>query len=213
MIRLENIDTECFHALSFEIKRGSECKIITRSEYENRKLLNVILGLERPASGRVFLLDKETYALSEKDSCRLLSRIGVVLKDGGLISNLKVWENIMLPVSYHTGKKPEDLETKVKQRFNEAGIDVPYLKELIGRLPGPLPVHEKRLIGLIRAMLMEPELIIYDSLFEGLSPDMSDRLMQMTMNFHAEKQGRTSVYITFDEQSIKNVRADIILRI
>lgn len=213
MIRLENITTEHFQALSFEIKRGSECKVITRSEYENRKLLNVIAGLERPASGRVFLLDKEIYALSEKDSCRLFSMIGVVLKDGGLISNLKVWENIVLPVSYHTGKRPEDMETKAIQRFNEAGIEIPYLKELMGRLPGPLPVHEKRLIGLIRAMLIEPELMIYDSLFEGLSPDMSDRLMKITTDFHAEKQGRTSVYITFDEQSIKDVKADIVLRI
>jgi ABC-type transporter Mla maintaining outer membrane lipid asymmetry ATPase subunit MlaF len=83
----------------------------------------------------------------------------------------------------------------------------------MGKLPGPLPTHEKRLIGLIRAMLIEPELMIYASLFEGLSPDMSDRLMQVTTNFHAEKQGRTSVYITFDEQSIKDVRADITLRI
>ncbi len=90
MIRFENITTEHFHALSFEIKRDSECKIVTRSEYENKKLLDIIVGLERPASGKIFLLDKEIYALSEKDSCRLFSRIGMVLKDGGLISNLKV---------------------------------------------------------------------------------------------------------------------------
>jgi phospholipid/cholesterol/gamma-HCH transport system ATP-binding protein len=212
MIRLENIITEHFHSLSLDIKKGSECKVITRSEYENRKLVDIILGLEKPASGRVFLFDKDIYAISEK-SYRLFSMVGAVLKDGGLISNLKVWENIVLPAWYHTGKKPEDMEEKAFQKFKEAGIDTPYLKELMGKLPGPLPVHEKRLIGLIRAMLMEPELMIYDSLFEGLSPDMLNRLMKMTTNFHTEKPGRTSVYITFDEQSTKDLRTDTVLRL
>ncbi|BCB96041.1 hypothetical protein JZK55_09630 [Dissulfurispira thermophila] len=213
MIRLENITTGDFNALSFDIKSGSECKIITRSEYENRKLLNIIAGLERPLTGRVFLLNKEIYALPERDSYRLLNRIGVVLKDGGLISNLKVWENIILPISYHKNEKADKAEAKMIQKFNEVGIDITYLKELMGKLPGPLPIHEKRLIGLIRAMLMEPDIMIYESLFEGLTPDMSDRLIKMTMNFHTEKHERTSVYITFDEQSVKHVRADTIIRI
>ncbi len=213
MIRLENITTEDFNALSFRIRGGSVYKVVTNSDYENRKLLNVILGLQRPEHGRVFLFDEEVYVLSEKELNRLFSRVGTVLKDGGLISNLKVWENIVLPAWYHTGKKPEDMEEKAIQKFKEAGIEISYLKELMGRLPGPLPFHEKKIIGLVRAMLMEPELMIYDSICEGLSPEMSDRLTKMTMDFHSEKSGRTSVYVTFDEQSVKNVKADTTLNL
>lgn len=213
MIRLENINADHFHSLSLEIKKGSECKIITRSDYENKKLLDLILGFERPESGRAFLFGKDIYEVSENEFSRLFSRVGAVLKDGGLISNLKVWENIVLPAWYHTGKKPEDMEEKAIQKFKEAGIEISYLKELMGRLPGPLPLHEKRIIGLVRAMLMEPELMIYDSICEGLSPEMSDRLTKMTMDFHSEKSGRTSVYVTFDEQSVKNVKADTTLNL
>lgn len=215
MIRFENINADHFYSLSLEIKKGLKCKIITRSDYENKKLLDIILGFERPKSGRVFLFGKDIYEVSEKEFGRLFSRVGAVLKDGGLISNLKVWENIALPAWYHTGKKPEDedMEERAIQKFKEAGIEVSYLKELMGKLPGPLPLHEKRIIGLVRAMLMEPELMIYDSICEGLSPEMSDRLIKMTMDFHSEKSGRTSVYVTFNEQSVKNVKADITLNL
>lgn len=213
MIRIENITTEDFNALSFRIKGGSVYKVITNSDYENRKLLNVILGLQRPEHGRVFLFDKEMYILSSKELNRLFSRVGTVLKDGGLISNLKVWENIVLPVWYHSGNKPEDVEEKVVQRLKEAGMDVAHLEELMGELPGPLPVHEKRLLGFVRAALMEPDLMIYDSVFEGLNQEMSERFIKLTEKFHSERAGRTSVYITPDEQSVKGIKADDILRL
>ncbi|HAK89036.1 MAG TPA: hypothetical protein DHV16_04455 [Nitrospiraceae bacterium] len=213
MIRLENITTEDFNDLSFRIQEGSVHKIITNSDYENKRLLNVILGLERPEHGRVFLFDKEVYSLSEEELNRIFVRTGTVLKDGGLISNLKVWENIVLPVWYHSGKKPTDVEEKAVQRLRDAGMDISHLEEMMGELPGPLPVHEKRLLGFVRSALMDPDLMIYDSVFEGLSPEMSERFIKLTEKFHSEKTGRTSVYITPDEQSVKGIKEDGILRL
>lgn len=213
MIRLENITTRYFSSVSFEIKGGSACKIITSSDDEKTILLNTILGIRRPISGRVFLLGKDIYSIPEKEYIKLLKRIGVVLEYGGIISNLKVWENIILSVWHHMGKRPRDVEERVIEIFKEMGMDPSYLKELMGRLPGPLPVYEKRLIGLVRAMLIEPDLIIYDSIFEGLNPEMLERLTKLTEKFHLEKPGRTSIYISSNALSIDSVKADQILRL
>lgn len=213
MIRLENITTRYFGSVSFEIKGGSVCKIITSSDDEKGILLNTILGIRRPISGRVFLLGKDIYSISEKEYIKVFKRIGVVLEYGGIISNLKVWENIILSVWHHRGKGPRDIEERVTEIFKEMGMDPSYLKELMERLPGLLPVYEKRLIGLVRAMLMEPDLMVYDSIFEGLNPEMLEGLIKLTERFHLEKQGRTSIYISSNSLSIDSIKADQILRL
>ncbi|MBI5194911.1 MAG: ATP-binding cassette domain-containing protein [Nitrospirae bacterium] len=213
MIRLEEVATENIAPLSIEIKKGSACKIIAASEDAKNDLLDAILGVRKPSSGRVFLFDREIYSIPAKECLNFFRRTGVVLSDGGTISNIKVWENITLPVWYHSGKKPADIEDSVIEIYKQLGVSHSYLSEHIGRLPGPLPAHEKRIIGLVRALLMEPELMLYDSLLEGMGQEMTERLERLTAKFHAEKSGRTSVYITTNELSVKNVQADTVVRI
>lgn len=212
MIKLEDITTRYFDSVSFEIKGGSVCKIITKSGDEKGVLLDTILGLQRPKGGIVFLFGKDIYSISEKECISLFKRIGVVFRDGGVISNLKVWENVTLPVCYHTGRRPEEMEERVIDIFKRMGKDISYISELMGKLPGPLSLHEKRLIGMVRAMLMEPELMIYDSIFEGLDPEKAGRLLGLTESFHSEKSDRASVYVTSNEQSVKGVKADTVFR-
>ncbi|MDP2167075.1 MAG: ATP-binding cassette domain-containing protein [Thermodesulfovibrionales bacterium] len=207
MIKLENIIIGSLGPVSFEIRPCAACKIITGSNEDKALLLNAILGLQRPEGGKVFLFGKEIYSISDSDCIKLYRMVGVAPERGGLISNLKVWENIVLPLQYHTGKIPADADGKAAGIFKEIGIERSELEELTGRLPGPLPVNEKRLIGLVRAMLMEPELMIYDSLFEGLSPELAGRLARLTGRFHAGRQGRASVYLSANALSLEGVSA------
>lgn len=213
MIKFEEVTAGHIKSLSFEIKEGSVCKIISSSEDEKRELVNIILGLQKPISGKVFLFGKDIYSIPEKDCINFFKRIGVILEDGGVISNLKVWENITLAVWYHMGKKPADTEDKIIDIFEQIGINPSYLIEYMGKLPGPLPTYQKKIIGLVKSMLMEPELMLYDSIFEGMDIEMINRLIRLTEKFHLEKSGRTSVYITSSELSMKDVKADTILKI
>ncbi|MBI5049711.1 MAG: ATP-binding cassette domain-containing protein [Nitrospirae bacterium] len=187
MIKLEEVTTEHLNSLSLEVKEGSACKIIPDSDGERKSLLDTISGLQKPAGGSVFLFGTEIYSIPEKECISFFKRIGVVRASGGTISNIKVWENITLPVWYHLGKKPAEVEGRIIEIFEQLGISTSYLSGYMGKLPGPLPVQEKKIIALVRAMLMEPELMIYDSLFEGMSPEMAKKLTALTENFHAEK--------------------------
>lgn len=213
MIKLEEVTTEHINSLSAEIKEGAVCKIIADSEGIKKSLLDTILGLQKPVEGRVFLFGKDIYSISEKECIKLFGRSGIVRRNGGTISNVKVWENITLPVWYHFGKKPGDVESRIIDIFEQMGVNQSYLSEHMGKLPGPLPLHEKKMIGLVRAMLMEPELMIYDSIFEGLTLEIMKKLIKLTEKFHSEKSGRTSVYITSNELSVRDVNTDIVFRL
>lgn len=208
MIKLENIDLEYFGHVSMEVKAGSVCKVFTKSDSLKDLLMDLMLGMKKPPSGRVSLFGMDIYSISGTEYIKLFKKIGVVPEDGGLISNLKIWENIVLPFWYHNRSLPPDIEDRVLRITSGMGIDASYLKELSGKLPGPLPDQVKRLIGLVRTMLVGPELVIYGSIFEGLAQKTAERLMDMTQAFHSERPDRTSVYITSDPLSVLGIEAE-----
>lgn len=215
MIALRNVSANGLRDISFESGPGKAVKIIVDSDDEKNLLLRILTGLQKPDSGEVLLFGKEIYSISEDEYIKLFEKAAVVPGSGGLISNLKVWENITLPIEYHQGINPQDLEDRIirlVRRMLGADTDIERIEKLMKQLPGHLSPHEKRLIGVVKAFIADPEIIIYDSIFEGLSTEMQDELTTMTMQFHKEKAERVSIYLTSDEYSIRKASADIILR-
>jgi len=206
MISFTDVDAHCSRSLSFEIRGGEACKFIVPSDCDERDFLHTIVGLNRPSNGRVRVLGRDIYALDERQLVALFQRVAVVWRGGGVVSNLKVWENIALPVCYHFNRRPEEIEGRVVEICRAIGMDAS--PQWLASLPDPLPESEKSLIGVVRAMLMEPELILYDSIFVGQPPEIAARLAAVVTSFHAQEPGRTSVYIGTDEAALARVPAD-----
>lgn len=209
MISFKNVSTKCFDHLSFDLPEGKVCKILANSDYDVRVFIDTLLFLSKPLSGEVFLFDENMGSLSEGEQLNRFKRIGMVWKNGGLVSNLKVRENVFLPLAYHKGEKVESVEEKVEALFLKMGWESKGLAAYMGRLPGTLPLHEKKLMGLIRTILSRPDLVIYESLFDGLDLKKADDLLRTTSDFHNEEEMRTSIYISSDEDALSRVRADV----
>jgi len=206
MIAFENVDGHCSRAISFEIGAGEACKFLIPSDCDERDFLQTLIGLHPPRKGHVRLLGRDVYAMDEQELVSLFKRVGVVWRGGGVISNLKVWENIALPACYHLNCRPEEIEGRVVDICRTIGIDA--TPDWFASLPDPLPESEKSLIGVVRAMLMEPELILYDAIFAGQPPEIAVRLAAVTAAFHAARPGRTSLYIATEEAALAQVVAD-----
>ncbi|MGD2063652.1 MAG: hypothetical protein PVF51_08740 [Nitrospirota bacterium] len=210
MIRFEDVTGDCGTSVSFEIGEGVACNLVTASDCEEGAFLETILAMKPPSSGRVFVLEEDVYSLPEQELLDLYRKVGVAWRDGGLISNLKVWENIVLPVRYHLGKQPSEVEDRVVDLFRQLGIEV--TPGYLGALPGVLTPSERSLVGLVREMVMDPPLMIYDGLYEGLHPETAGRLVELAATFHAARPDRTSIFIGSNEASMARVAADITIR-
>lgn len=136
----------------------------------------------------------------------------VVAHDGGLISNLNIWENLSLPIHYHSSQIGDGLEGKVVELFRQCGLPGDAeVRLLLGKLPGELPLYEKRLAGFVRAMLVEPELMVYDRIYDGLARDDAERVAHFDKLFHLYFPFRISVLLSFDEcKEMGNTRQHII---
>jgi phospholipid/cholesterol/gamma-HCH transport system ATP-binding protein len=194
--------------LSFAVAPGSVCKLLVSSRDRRNELVALLTGLAPPASGRLWVLGEDLYGLDEAHRISLFQRVGVVVEDGGLITNLKAWENILLPSMYHHGKTAADVEPQVIALFQELYPGEQDLQRLMGKLPDHLTLYEKRLVALVRAFLLDPELMLYDFLVAGVDRDSAARLLAATERFHAARPGRVSVYLCGDDAASARIKAD-----
>jgi len=199
MIRFDHVTKGPVRNLSFDLERGGTAKILFDSEDRKNLLFGLLAGLQRPEAGRILFFGEDLFAHEEDERLALFRRIGVVPADGGLISNLKAWENLLLPAWYHRGLTAEQAERPVAEIFDQLGPGEAGLKQRMGELPGQLSLYERRVVALARAMLMEPDILIYDFTFTGLERDVAQRLMRLTGEFHGRKAGRVSLYLCPDD--------------
>lgn len=215
MVKLEDVATDFFSSVFFEIKDGSLCKIVTESDFTRSLIFNILLAFDMPSRGKVFLNGKDLFAISKQETIDLFKNVGVIWRYGGLVSNLTVMENIMLPAIYHEEKRPEDIrEDFIIELFNQSGFNVSINSGYLNKQCGPLPIHEKRLISVVRTIIREPDLIIYDSVFEGYGKEIHNGLVNLLQQFHKKKPGRISIFLysKSEEESGKDVKTDLVIR-
>ena len=116
----------------------------------------------------------------------LRRRVAVVDSAAGLISNLRVLENVLLPAEYHGqgGKGTEERAFATLEKVGYCGSPM--------EIPGHLSLFQKRQAALARAMLMEPELLVYQGMFTDLAEKEQRILLAVALDFHREQAGRTS---------------------
>lgn len=188
----------------FSIPEGTLAALVTARQEVNGALVRLILGFDRPDRGKVAVLGREPAGLSGPELSELRAGIGVVHPSGGLVSNLKVWENLTLPLLYHSGLSDEEIAERGVAVLKAVGY-----KGGLMELPGPLPLFRRRLVGLARAMLMEPPLLLLNGVLAGLSGDEKNAFTGAVLDFHARSPGRTTLFITADYGTIRDIPFDL----
>ena len=158
------------------------------------ELLAAIHDLRPRAGARLFVLGADVGQLSERERLALLGRVAFVPAHGGLISSLNAWENITLPVAYHSPRRLPQLEDEVRDVLDDlGGVD----DHLLAKLPEEMTLYEKRLCAYTRALLEKPRLLLTEGLAAGLGPTKRRRTARFADAYHARCPGGT--YVQLDE--------------
>jgi phospholipid/cholesterol/gamma-HCH transport system ATP-binding protein len=195
VVRLEEVRLGGHGPWSLAVGEGERVAVAAGSSWARQALLALLTGRQRPASGRVLLLGRDLYDLTAEQGFALFREVGVVREGGGLVSNLRAWENLLLPVAYHAGRSAAEIRPRVVDYFESLGLRGDDLASCLDGLPGLLPEHWRRVVGLVRALLMEPRLMVYESLLEGLPASLTPAVAALAVSFHERRSGRTSVFV------------------
>lgn len=196
MIRMERASAAGWlQEASLAAEAGDTCAVLADSDETASRFVRLLAGLEPLASGSLHILGKDLANLSNSAMYELRTRIGVVMRNGGLISNLKLWENIVLPVCYHGLLSENEAEERLAETMRRVGFE-----EDLARLPETVSAEARKMAGLMRAMLMRPEIMLYDAAFDGLKAESRSRLVESLGAFHGERAGRLSVFVQREDK-------------
>lgn len=186
--------------VNLNIENGETLVIIGRSGCGKSVLIKHIVGLLRPDSGYVKVEGKIVDDLPASELYQLRRKFGFLFQGAALFDSMTVEENVALPLTESFNKHlREDIKRVVDEKLGLVGLsDAGNLK------PAELSGGMKKRVGLARALVTNPDYILYDEPTTGLDPIMSDSIDELIKEL-AEKIKVTSIVVTHDMYSVKNV--------
>jgi phospholipid/cholesterol/gamma-HCH transport system ATP-binding protein len=160
--------------ISFELPRG-ETKILLGTAGTGKTLvLKLALGLLKPDSGRVLVLGEEVSAMREVELFEVRRKIGMVFQESALFDSLTVEENVAYRLMEETGKLTDEIHARVLEalRFVE-------LEHTASLFPAELSGGMRRRVAIARAIITQPEVLLYDSPTGGLDPVTSNTIIEL----------------------------------
>lgn len=153
-------------------------------------ILAALQDLQPRNGARLVLFGTDVAGLREAERQALMRRVGLVPAAGGLMSSLNAWENISLPVAYHTPQKLSSAHDEVRALLDEiGGVD----QNLLAKLPEDMTLYERRLAAYLRALLESPDLLVIESLGAGLGPTKRERAARFPELYRKRCPGGTLV--------------------
>jgi phospholipid/cholesterol/gamma-HCH transport system ATP-binding protein len=186
--------------VDLNIETGETIVIIGRSGCGKSVLIKHIVGLLLPDSGTVTVEGQLVNELSSKDLYRLRKKFGFLFQGAALFDSMTVEENVSLAlVEDSNGLNPADIKKSVAEKLELVGL--PGTENL---KPAELSGGMKKRVGLARALITNPDYILYDEPTTGLDPIMSDSIDKLIKEL-TDKLNVTSIVVTHDMYSVKNV--------
>jgi phospholipid/cholesterol/gamma-HCH transport system ATP-binding protein len=162
-------------------------------------LIKHIIGLMFPDSGDVVVKGQSVPTLNMPDLLALRRRIGVLFQDGALFGSMSVFDNVAFPLRQHTDMSEAQISEVVRERLTDVG-----LAEAIDDLPNQLSGGMRKRAGFARALVMEPDIVIFDEPDSGLDPVRTALLCELIQEMHGALGG-TYMVVTHDIASARRI--------
>jgi phospholipid/cholesterol/gamma-HCH transport system ATP-binding protein len=168
-------DAPVLDGVSFELRRGETKVVLGVAGSGKSTILKLCLGLMKPDSGQIYVLGHDITTMSEEELFDLRSKVGMVFQESALFDSMNVRDNVAFRLM------EEHLpEAEVEKRVREA-LSFVELEDAIDRFPAELSGGMRRRVGIARAIITQPEVILYDSPTGGLDPITSTTIIELIM--------------------------------
>ena len=192
--------------INLVIPRGQTLAIIGESGCGKTMLLKSIVNLIKPTSGRILYDGRDIFSLSNLEMTKLRRKFGFVFQNAALFDSMTIGENVAFPLVQQGLDLSRNTEKMVLERLAEVGLP----ESVIPKRPSQLSGGMRKRVGLARALILEPEVILYDEPTTGLDPIMSDVINELILRTR-QKYPVTSIVVTHDMRTAKKVADRIIM--
>jgi phospholipid/cholesterol/gamma-HCH transport system ATP-binding protein len=185
--------------LSLDFVDGAITTVLGPSGTGKSVLIKHLTGLVAPDAGEVMVFGRDIWKISEAEHYAMRKRIGVLFQDGALFGSLNLFENTAYPLRKHTTKDEDEIGEITMQRLTEVG-----LANAARKFPGEISGGMRKRAGFARALVLEPEIVLFDEPDSGLDPVRTSLLNDLILQMHAT-HGGTYLLVTHDIRSARRV--------
>ncbi|MDK2858231.1 MAG: phospholipid/cholesterol/gamma-HCH transport system ATP-binding protein [Verrucomicrobiota bacterium] len=191
--------------ISFEVPRGETFVIVGLSGAGKSVTIKHMVRLLTPDSGIVRIGNDVISSARGAELERIRGRFGVLFQGAALLQWLTVFENVALPLREHTKMSEEEVEKTVMEKLRMLNME-----DSAEMFPADLSGGMQKRVGLARAIVMDPEIILYDEPTSGLDP-VTSRLIDQRIKDLRRELGMTSVVVTHDLHSALSIGTHIMM--
>lgn len=186
------------NGVTFFVRKGECMGLVGGSGAGKSVILRSLIGLERPDSGEIRINEKSIIGLDEIAFTDIRKKVAYAFQGGALFDSMTARENLSYPLQQHTTLTPRQILDRVKSQLNEFG-----LLDALELYPSELSGGMQKRVGLARAMMLEPEIILYDEPTAGLDPYNTIKIQELIVRL--KEKGVTSILVTHDIPTALNV--------
>jgi phospholipid/cholesterol/gamma-HCH transport system ATP-binding protein len=191
--------------VSFEIEKGESLVIIGRSGGGKSVLLKHLIGLLKPESGQVLIDGEDITVMNERELLRVRHRFGMVFQGAALFDSMNVAENVGFAFRRDRRLTEKEIARKVSESLEM--VDLPGTEH---KSPSELSGGMRKRVGLARAIVYEPEIVLYDEPTTGLDPIVSDSIDELMLRVR-DRLHVTTVVVTHDMRTARRLGQRIML--
>ena len=194
------------HEINLNIPRGQTLAIIGESGCGKTVLMKTLVGLIRPDEGQVRFDGRDLVKMNPEQLTRTRKRFGFVFQNAALFDSMSIFDNVAFPIRQHEDVEESEIRSRVMQNLSEVGLP----SEVAKKRPSELSGGMRKRVGLARALILLPELVVYDEPTTGLDPIMSDVINELILATR-RRYPVTSVVVTHDMRTARKVANRVIM--
>ena len=192
--------------ISLDIPPGQTLVLLGESGCGKTVLMKSIIGLIRPSKGQVLFDGNDINRLNQQQLSKIRLRFGFVFQNAALFDSMTIGQNVAFPLRQFGRYNNDQIREMVLSRLSEVGLP----DNVVHKKPAELSGGMQKRVGLARALVMNPEIIMYDEPTTGLDPIMSDVINELILRTR-NRNPVTSIVVTHDMNTAKKVADRIVM--
>jgi phospholipid/cholesterol/gamma-HCH transport system ATP-binding protein len=199
-------DTEVLKGIDMVCRHGETTCVVGGSGAGKTTLLRLVVALDKPTAGHIYIDGEDIVAMGERELNRVRQKFGVVYQYAALLDSITVLDNVAFPLVEHTKLSAAERRSRVLEKLQALGLD----ESALSKFPAELSGGMRKRVGLARALMLDPPILMYDEPTSGLDP-LTSRAVDDLIEETRQRFGVTSIIITHDIASCLRIADQALL--
>lgn len=200
-VRLAFDEKTILDGISFTVRRGETKVILGRSGGGKSTIIRLILGLLKPDSGEILIDGEDITHYSEQEMMPVRQKIGMVFQEGALFDSLSVYENVAYRLR-EQGVEEEEIEREVHRMLQFVALE-----DAIYKMPIELSGGMRRRVGIARALIGDPQIVLFDEPTAGLDPPTARTICELAIKLR-DLQDVSSIFVTHEMNNLRYLSSE-----